>query len=108
MKSLVGVVSQEPTLFDLSIRENIAYGDTSRDDISIEEIIQVAKDANIHDFIQQLPQVIDEIIFVFSSIIVKISNFQRVMQQIAARKVHNCQAVKNNVLVMNEFLRYHL
>ena len=54
---LVGLVSQEPVLFDMSIRENIAYGDNSRDDIPIQEIIQVAKSANIHDFIQTLPQV---------------------------------------------------
>ena len=41
----------------MSIRDNIAYGDNSRNDISIEEIIEVAKQANIHDFIQTLSQV---------------------------------------------------
>ena len=41
----------------MSIRENIAYGDTSRENIPIEEIIRVAQTANIHDFIQQLPEV---------------------------------------------------
>jgi ABC-type multidrug transport system fused ATPase/permease subunit len=54
---LVGLVSQEPILFDMSIKENIAYGDTNRDDISIEEIIEAAKNANIHDFIRRLPNV---------------------------------------------------
>ncbi len=55
---LVGLVSQEPILFDMSIKENIAYGDTSRDDIPMEEIIEAAKNANIHDFIiQRLPNV---------------------------------------------------
>jgi ABC-type multidrug transport system fused ATPase/permease subunit len=54
---LVGIVSQEPVLFDLSIRENIAYGDNSRQDIPLDEIIQAAKHANIHDFILSLPQV---------------------------------------------------
>ena len=48
---------QEPMLFDMSIRENISYGDTSRETISIEEIIEAAKNANIHDFIQLLPDV---------------------------------------------------
>jgi ATP-binding cassette subfamily B (MDR/TAP) protein 1 len=43
----------------MSIRENIAYGDNNRNDIPMEEIIRVAKDANIHDFIQRLPQVIN-------------------------------------------------
>ncbi len=51
------MVSQEPILFNMSIRENIAYGDNSRQNISLDEIIQVAKQANIHDFIQSLPQV---------------------------------------------------
>ncbi len=41
----------------MSIRENIAYGDNSRKDIPLDEIIQAAKDANIHDFIVSLPQV---------------------------------------------------
>ena len=54
---LVGIVSQEPILFDMSIKENIAYGDNSRNDIPMEEIIEAAKNANIHDFIQTLPQV---------------------------------------------------
>ncbi|CAF1379240.1 unnamed protein product [Adineta ricciae] len=55
-RSQLGIVSQEPILFNTSIRDNIAYGDTSRCDIPLEEIIQAAKDANIHDFIQQLPE----------------------------------------------------
>ncbi|CAF3477639.1 unnamed protein product [Rotaria socialis] len=54
-----GIVSQQPVLFDMSIRENIAYGDNNRNDISLNEIIQVAKDANIQDLIQLLPNVGD-------------------------------------------------
>ena len=41
----------------MSIKENIAYGDNSRNDIPMEEIIEAAKSANIHDFIQSLPEV---------------------------------------------------
>jgi len=44
-------------LFDISIRENIAYGDNSRNDIPLDEIIEAAKQANIHDFIHLLPDV---------------------------------------------------
>ncbi|CAF1034728.1 unnamed protein product [Adineta steineri] len=55
-RSQIGIVSQEPTLFDMSIRENISYGDNNREDIPLDEIIQVAKTANIHDFIQSLPR----------------------------------------------------
>jgi ABC-type multidrug transport system fused ATPase/permease subunit len=51
----IGFVSQEPILFDASIRENIAYGDTSRK-VSIEEIQEAAKNANIHQFIETLPE----------------------------------------------------
>jgi len=53
----VGIVSQEPVLFNMSIRENIAYGDNSRKDIPFHEIIEAAKIANIHDFITCLPKV---------------------------------------------------
>jgi ATP-binding cassette subfamily B (MDR/TAP) protein 1 len=43
----------------MSIHENIAYGDNNRNDIPMEEIIEAAKNANIHDFIQRLPKVSD-------------------------------------------------
>ena len=50
-------MSQEPILFDMTIAENIAYGDNSRNDIPMEEIIEAAKKANIHEFIsKKLPQ----------------------------------------------------
>ncbi|CAF1068039.1 unnamed protein product [Rotaria sp. Silwood1] len=54
LRSCLGLVSQEPVLFDLTIAENIAYG---IENTSIEDIIDAAIKANIHDFIQQLPQV---------------------------------------------------
>ncbi|CAF1545502.1 unnamed protein product, partial [Didymodactylos carnosus] len=56
LRSKIGLVSQEPTLFDMTVQENIAYGDHGRK-IPMVEIIEAAKKANIHDFIQLLPQV---------------------------------------------------
>ncbi|CAF3337475.1 unnamed protein product [Rotaria sp. Silwood2] len=53
LRSCLGLVSQEPILFDLTIAQNIAYG---KENTSIEDIIDAATKANIHDFIQQLPQ----------------------------------------------------
>ncbi|KAM9308182.1 ATP-binding cassette sub-family B member 5 [Gastrophryne carolinensis] len=55
LRSQIGIVSQEPVLFDCSIAENIAYGDNSRL-VSMEEIQQAAKAANIHSFIEELPE----------------------------------------------------
>ncbi|CAB3251562.1 unnamed protein product [Arctia plantaginis] len=54
LRSNLGIVSQEPVLFDRSIRENIEYGDNSRE-ISIEEVVSAAKKANVHGFIAALP-----------------------------------------------------
>ncbi|PZC77504.1 hypothetical protein B5X24_HaOG200315 [Helicoverpa armigera] len=50
----IGLVSQEPVLFDRTIAENIAYGDNKRV-VSIEEIVTAAKQANVHSFIAALP-----------------------------------------------------
>lgn len=50
------MVSQEPVLFALSIKENIRYG---KDLATDEEIIKAAKNANAHDFIMQLPKKYD-------------------------------------------------
>ncbi|XP_073486147.1 ATP-binding cassette sub-family B member 5 isoform X1 [Aquarana catesbeiana] len=55
LRSQIGIVSQEPVLFDCSIAENIAYGDNSRV-VSMEEIQEAATAANIHSFIEQLPE----------------------------------------------------
>ncbi|CAH8491208.1 unnamed protein product [Dicrocoelium dendriticum] len=51
----IGIVSQEPNLFDLTLAENIAYGDNTRE-VPMEEIIDAARQANIHDFICTLPE----------------------------------------------------
>uniref|UniRef100_A0A8C2FUP2 ATP-binding cassette sub-family B member 5 n=1 Tax=Cyprinus carpio TaxID=7962 RepID=A0A8C2FUP2_CYPCA len=56
LRSQIGIVSQEPVLFDCSLAENIAYGDNSRK-VSQQEIEEAAKAANIHSFINGLPQV---------------------------------------------------
>ena len=50
----MGLVGQEPVLFNLTIAENIAYGLLN---VSEEDIINAAIKANVHDFIQRLPQV---------------------------------------------------
>ncbi|ELU12561.1 hypothetical protein CAPTEDRAFT_175467 [Capitella teleta] len=55
LRSQIGIVSQEPILFDTSIRENIAYGDNERE-IPMAEIIEAARKANIHSFIDSLPE----------------------------------------------------
>ncbi|CAF3763873.1 unnamed protein product [Rotaria sordida] len=53
IRSQFGLVSQEPILFDLTIAENIAYG---LENVPMEDIINAARKANIHRFIEQLPQ----------------------------------------------------
>ena len=56
LRSQIGIVSQEPVLFDTSIADNIRYGANFRQ-VSDEEVIEAAKAANIHSFIDSLPQV---------------------------------------------------
>lgn len=58
LRSLLGLVQQEPVLFNLSIRDNIAYGDTSRE-VTDAEIESAARKANIHETIVNLPEVIN-------------------------------------------------
>ncbi|HJG44636.1 ABC transporter ATP-binding protein/permease [Corynebacterium phoceense] len=59
IRASVGVVFQEPYLFSGTIRENIAYG---KPDATEEEILEVAKRANAHDFIMAFPDGYDTII----------------------------------------------
>jgi ATP-binding cassette subfamily B protein len=53
LREKVGIVLQDPFLFSVSIAENIAYG---RRDASREEIIEAAKAARAHDFIESFPE----------------------------------------------------
>ncbi len=53
LRSQIGMVLQEPFLFDMTIRENICYG---RFDATEEEMIAAAKAACAHDFIMEFPQ----------------------------------------------------
>ncbi|XP_049977882.1 bile salt export pump [Alexandromys fortis] len=55
LRSNIGIVSQEPVLFDCSILENIKYGDNTRD-ISMERVVAAAKQAQLHDFVMSLPE----------------------------------------------------
>nr|CAD7404336.1 unnamed protein product [Timema poppensis] len=54
LRSEIGLVSQEPVLFDRTIADNIAYGDNKRT-VPMEDIMEAAKKANIHSFISSLP-----------------------------------------------------
>jgi ATP-binding cassette, subfamily B, bacterial len=62
LKSLrenVGVVLDEPFLFSVSIRDNIAYGLPSA---SLEDVVAAAKAANAHEFIVKLPEGYDTVV----------------------------------------------
>ena len=53
LRSHIGIVSQETFLFNTTIGENIRYGNRKA---GKEEIMEAAGKANIHDFIQELPE----------------------------------------------------
>ena len=56
LREHIGIVSQEPVLFDASVADNIRYGANFRE-VSQEEVIEAAKTANIHEFVSSLPKV---------------------------------------------------
>lgn len=47
---------QEPILFSSTIRENILYGAEDPTSVTEEELMCVAKEANVYEFVQKLPQ----------------------------------------------------
>jgi subfamily B ATP-binding cassette protein MsbA len=55
-RSQIALVSQDVYLFNASVRENIAYG---RLDAGLDEIIEAARKADAHDFIERLPNKYD-------------------------------------------------
>ncbi|KAF8669995.1 hypothetical protein HU200_051180 [Digitaria exilis] len=59
LRKHIGLVQQEPILFNMSIRENISYGNEG---VSESEIIEAAKEANIHEFISGLSNGYDTVV----------------------------------------------
>ena len=60
LRRMIGIVSQEPALFDGSIRDNIAYGEW--DNISDEQIEEAARLARVLDFANDFPFGLDTIV----------------------------------------------
>uniref|UniRef100_A0A8C0HN39 Bile salt export pump n=1 Tax=Buteo japonicus TaxID=224669 RepID=A0A8C0HN39_9AVES len=54
LRSKIGIVSQEPVLFDCSIADNIKYGNNTKE-AAMEEVIEAAQKAQLHDFVMSLP-----------------------------------------------------
>jgi subfamily B ATP-binding cassette protein MsbA len=59
LRSQIGMVLQEPFLFNMSIRENICYG---RGGATDDEVVAAAKAACAHDFIMEFPDGYDTVI----------------------------------------------
>ena len=56
LREQIGIVQQSPFLFDTTIRDNILFGNREATD---EELIEAARQANIYDLIQSLPEGFD-------------------------------------------------
>ena len=59
LRTNIGIVSQDPFLFNLSVRDNIAYGQSERDQAAVE---RAAMAAYAHEFILELPHGYDTIV----------------------------------------------
>lgn len=59
LRRRVGVVLQDTFLFSATVRENIAYG---RAEATLEEVVEAAQAAQLHDFILSLPQGYDTLV----------------------------------------------
>ncbi|KAI8976832.1 putative ABC transporter protein [Pilobolus umbonatus] len=53
LRSQIGVVSQEPVLFNMSIKQNLLMG--TFEEVNNDQIVEACKMANCHSFISQLP-----------------------------------------------------
>lgn len=59
LRSRIGIVFQETTLFSGTLRENIAY---AKPDASLDEVMDAAKAAQMHEFITDLPNGYDTLV----------------------------------------------
>ena len=59
LRAAIGVISQDPFLFSATVRENITFG---APDLSDEQVEQIARLAQAHEFVERLPQGYDTVI----------------------------------------------
>lgn len=59
LRTQIAMVLQPPLVFPITVRENIAYG---RPEATLEEVVDAAKLARIHDSIARLPQGYDTLV----------------------------------------------
>ncbi|XP_042868828.1 ATP-binding cassette sub-family B member 10, mitochondrial-like isoform X1 [Penaeus japonicus] len=62
LRTLIGSVSQEPTLFSTSIRENLLYGAQDPSSITEDQLVSAAQEANALSFIQSFPEGFDTLV----------------------------------------------
>src|SRR5205085_283807 len=55
LRQQIGVVSQEPVLFDDTIFMNVAYGKSDYWNVTMDDVVAACKLACIHDMIEELP-----------------------------------------------------
>ncbi len=59
LRTAIGMIPQDPSLFQRNLMENIRYG---RMEATNEEVIEAAKQAHAHEFILKLPQAYDSLV----------------------------------------------
>ncbi|KRT79572.1 ABC transporter ATP-binding protein, partial [Oryctes borbonicus] len=62
LRKHIGTVSQEPILFSCTIRENILYGAENPETVTEDELIRVAREANVLEFTEKLPHGFDTLV----------------------------------------------
>ncbi|MDE0342014.1 MAG: ABC transporter transmembrane domain-containing protein [Deltaproteobacteria bacterium] len=91
LRRQIAIVTQHTFLFNDSVRNNISYGDPSKD---MEEVVRAAKAAHAHDFIMELPMGYDTVI---GELGMKLSGGQRQRIAIARAVLKNAP-----ILILDE------
>ena len=62
LRSVIASVSQEPVLFSTTIKDNLLYGAIKPNEVSEEQLIAAAKEANAFNFIESFPEKFDTVV----------------------------------------------
>ena len=105
LRSQIGLVSQEPILFNTTILENIQLGQVNNGDVKKGDVVNAATLANIHDRIECFPNVCFEAIFLYFKNVTRNIHFKKYDTIVGEKGIQVSGGERQRIAIGKKFLK---